>query len=349
MTKSQGFGVWEWVGIWSLPAGAPSASWVKPDRLSDSFELRKVTFKGSDDGAFPSTDVFELYWAHMIRDTTLGQVVAWTRGLLLRRDVPRPLRPAWSALWLLMLVAVAAVVATAFGELAWLKGGAVVVGASLIWRFVLRGVLMKIVGDAPRYLVALPENIALRQEIRAAGVDLVKRLHRDGYDRIVILGHSLGSVIAYDIVTNAWIAMNTMHRRPHDATFTQAVALERRLTQSPGVDEAQGLQHAAWRESRANTQPWLVTDLVTVGSPLTYADYLMADGRASFAKLVADRVLPTCPPVTETEAKSGHVRVTYDRGYASPFRPKSSTCLSTGSGRSTTRCAAPFTRATRPG
>ena len=142
--------------------------------------------------------------------------------------------------------------------------------------------LIKFLGDAPRYLLPLPENIALRQAIRAAGVELVERLHRDGYDRIVILGHSLGSVIAYDIVTNAWIAMNTDHRSPHDTSFNASVALEKQLSEPSAVEEAQLLQHAAWEELRANTQPWLVTDLVTVGSPLTYADYLMADYRDEF-------------------------------------------------------------------
>jgi hypothetical protein len=306
-------------------AATQGGAWVKPDRLSDSFELRKTAFRGSSDGAIPNTDVYEFYWAHMIRGTTLGQVLAWARRLLLRGSVPRPLRPAWVVLWLIAIVAVTAVVLAAFDVVPWLTGGAVVVGASLLWRWLVRGLLVKLVGDAPRYLVPLPENIALRQEIRAAGVQLVQRLHQDGYDRIVILAHSLGSVIAYDIVKHSWIAMNIAHRRPHDTSFKAAVALEKEVTGSATAADAQALQHAAWHELRANTQPWLVTDLVTVGSPLTYADYLMAEGRRDFDALAADRVLPTCPPVTETEARTGHRRVTYERSYASPFRPREST------------------------
>ena len=307
-------------GVITDPAAARVDGWVKPDRLSESFELRKLAFKGSADGSFPNTDVFEFYWAHMIRGTTLSQVLAWARRLLLRRSVPRALRPAWLLLWLIAIVGVVAAAAAPLGVLPWLTGGTVVIVAGLLWRWALRGVLIKFLGDAPRYLVPLPENIALRQEIRAAGVELVQRLHLDGYDRIVILGHSLGSVIAYDIVTNAWIAMNTEHRRPHDTSFKAAVTLEKQLSQPAAADEPQLLQHAAWGEMRANTQPWLVTDLVTVGSPLTYADYLMADDRDAFDRLVADRVLPACPPVTETEAKTGHLRVTYDRSYTAPFR-----------------------------
>ena len=156
-------------------------------------------------------------------------------------------------------------------------------------------------------------------------MDLIERLHGEGYDRIVILGHSLGSVIAYDIVTNAWIAMNRDHSSPHDTAFTASVAVERQIGEPTTAEDAQRLQHAAWNELRANTQPWRVTDLVTVGSPLTYADYLLAGSRAELDALKADRVLPACPPQPELEASSGHRRVTYDSGFVSPFRARPAT------------------------
>jgi hypothetical protein len=296
--------------------------WVKPDRHSESFELRKVQFKGDFEGRLPSTDVFELYWAHMIRDTRLGQVIGWARKLLLRRPPPR-LIGAWATLWLLIVaVGVLGIVSVA-GKAPWLAGLTVVLG--FVWRALLKAVVVNVLGDAPRYLLPLPDNIALRQSIREAGVDLIERLHGEGYDRIVILGHSLGSVIAYDIITNAWIAMNRDHCRPHDTTFTASVAVEKQIGQEVAVEDAQRLQHVAWNELRANTQPWRVTDLVTVGSPLTYADYLLAGSRAELDGLKRDRILPACPPQTELEASSGHHRVTYDRGFASPFRAKPGT------------------------
>lgn len=43
-------------------------------------------------------------------------------------------------------------------------------------------------------------------------------------------------------------------------------------------------------------RPWLVTDLVTLGSPLAHADFLMAASAEAFAKDKQDRILPTCPP-----------------------------------------------------
>ncbi|MGA9597327.1 MAG: hypothetical protein WBV06_14295 [Acidimicrobiia bacterium] len=304
-----------------LPHGEEGESiWVKPDRASHSFELRKMTYKASFQNRLPSTDVFEFYWAHTIRDTTLGQLGAWMRRLLLRRRVPRPLRPLWLMSWVLIIAAAAMGVAVWIGAIdlsRWLVGGtALVVIVGAVWKLIGRGLALQVLGDAARYLLPLPGNIAHRQAIREAGVELLERLHDSGeYDRVVILGHSLGSVIAYDIVTHAWIRMNTRHQRPRTAKFAELRDVERSVAVS-GTEAARKLQHAAWRRQRANTQPWLVTDLVTVGSPLTYADLLMAAGPEALAEAKRDRILPTCPPVTEREASTGHLRMSYER----PFR-----------------------------
>jgi hypothetical protein len=208
-----------------------------------------------------------------------------------------------------------AVAALGGGRLAWWTGGTVAVVAGLAWRLFGRASAVHILGDAARYLTPHPANVAHRQSIREAGVSLLDRLHASGrYDRIVVLGHSLGSVIAYDVITHAWTEMHHRHRRPEQPAFGALVAVERAL----GLDDAekaQDLQFAAWRQQRANTQPWLVTDLVTVGSPLAHAGFLMAPTPARFAQAQADRTLPRCPPVSERESKSGHERVTFDRPY----------------------------------
>ncbi len=294
-----------------------ATSFVKPDRQSGSFELRSVTFQATEGRVRPTTDVFELYWAHQIRDTSLGQVLDWARRLALRRGVPRPLWPAWTLMWLVM----GALAVVLLGRLAglwklpgWLAaGGLVVAGVVGLWRLVGRGVVIDVLGDAARYLSPRPANVEHRQEIRRSGVELVERLHADGrYDRIVILGHSLGSVIAYDVVTYAWIRLHGAHRRPGRTDFKPLVAVERAIAE-PSDGDPRDLQHKAWLQTRRNTQPWLVTDLVTVGSPLTYAGFLMAPSRDEFAISQRDRVLPTCPPVTTADGKFR--RCTFERGY----------------------------------
>lgn len=298
-------------------ADPAQAMWVKPDYFSDSFELRRASLKGSR--TRPATDVFEFYWAHLIRDTTLAQVGAWLRQLMLRRTVPTPLRPLWFLAWISLLVAGAATILYLAGVEAavWLfTAPAVLTLAGLGWRLFGEPVAVDVIGDAARYLSPKPGNIAQRQAIREAGVALVEKLHESGrYDRIVLLGHSLGSVIAYDIITHAWIRMHARHRRPSRPSFRELVAVERALHQPLASKARQALQHAAWRRQRANTQPWLITDLVTVGSPLTYANFLVADSRTAFEKAKSDRVLPCCPPVTELDPKSGHRRISFERPY----------------------------------
>ncbi|MDN5767078.1 MAG: hypothetical protein L0H96_10525 [Humibacillus sp.] len=129
----------------------------------------------------------------------------------------------------------------------------------------------------------------------------------------MILGHSLGSVIAYDVVNYAWIRHYTSHLRPGRTSFKELVAVERAIADPAMAADPQDLQHQAWLQTRRNTQPWLVTDLVTVGSPLTYAGFLMATSRAEFRAAQLDRVLPMCPPVTSADGR--FQRCTFERSY----------------------------------
>ena len=54
--------------------------------------------------------------------------------------------------------------------------------------------------DAARYFDPSPENIDERMHIRKEGIELLCNLHNTGgYNRIIIVGHSLGGVIVYDL------------------------------------------------------------------------------------------------------------------------------------------------------
>ena len=61
--------------------------------------------------------------------------------------------------------------------------------------------LQPYLGDAARYFRNSPANVAVRREIRKEAVDALEDLHLSGrYDRIVVVAHSLGTVIAYDML-----------------------------------------------------------------------------------------------------------------------------------------------------
>lgn len=297
-------------------------SWWKPDRTSRLFELRRVTIKATEGLRRPTTDVFELYWAHMIRDTTMGNVISWVRHLMLRRRIPSRFRVAWVLIWLIVLAIAVLAVLRALGHLpGWVDavlGSALVAGVALTaWRLVGRGLVIHSLGDAARYLAPRPGNIAHRQAIREAGIDLLDRLHDSGrYDRIVLVGHSLGSVIAYDLITHYWINSGHRHARLSTVTDGPAITLNKALTIEPPatIEDAQELQFRAWKGVRRNGQPWLITDLVTMGSPLSMGAFLLASSDEEFERAQTERRLPRCPPHSELD-KEGRTVATYDVSY----------------------------------
>ncbi len=168
-------------------------------------------------------------------------------------------------------------------------------------------VLLTVVGDAARYYRAAPANIAVRRAARKLAVDRLRALHHDGrYDRIVVVAHSLGTVIGYDMLRAYWSDMNDRLGDPGGRP--DFAAQDRRGARGTPLDVA------AWRGAKPallaalDTLPrrdpgirWMVSDFVTLGSPLTHARFLMADGtspaaqRASFRRKRLERELPQDP------------------------------------------------------
>ncbi|MGH2396587.1 MAG: hypothetical protein ACRDFW_06275 [bacterium] len=279
----------------------------KPDRMSESFELRKLLVPQSRKR--PITDFFEYYWAFHVHGTKYAHLGSWLKSLLVRkpREVPRRLLPIWLVTWgLLFVAAVEAVVAVARPDTSasflperWSTTPLVpILLVPLVNVLVLRWV-----GDAARYLSPTPGNIATRRRIRADAIALLRRIHRSKeYDRVVLIGHSLGSVIAYDLLKHFWQEVHAGHGRPLDVDQSALKKVEtagRSLTVNSSDEEVgqfQELQRALWLEQRRHGFPMLVTDLVTLGSPLTHAELLFANSRAELAARRREMELPTCPP-----------------------------------------------------
>jgi hypothetical protein len=143
---------------------AGSGFWSKPDNVSRSYELRRVTTPQNSAGI--QTDFFEFYWAHLMEGTSYGHVLAWARSLILRRPstVPRQLKGAYWILWVMLAAAIAAWAYAAYAGATkesvaspWLSGLA---GAALV---PLAGfIILRVVGDAARYLHVAPRNIQRR-------------------------------------------------------------------------------------------------------------------------------------------------------------------------------------------
>jgi hypothetical protein len=315
--------------------------WSKPDTLSQNFELRRLqTVNGR-----VTTHFYEFYWAHMIQDSKLIDIWYWLKALLFRRkrDVPASVRPLWLITRILVSLAMLSLVLITLMTLAppvrpafWPTQIPSLPFAIPLLLFSLQALVLAHVGDAARYLSPRPRNINCRHEIRSAGVKLLKRLHNSGnYDRIVVVGHSLGSVIGYDILRHAWHSSNTQHSSPikesHKAlNYAESctVTLVKKNAESGTNkidDERRNFnlsQRSLWLEQLNQGFPWRVSDFITLGSPLAHAELLMAKNAEDFTQKKLQRELPLCPPILEGNPPR---RFSYQTDYFDKFNTSKST------------------------
>jgi hypothetical protein len=171
-------------------------------------------------------------------------------------------------------------------------------------------------GRVVRYTRADPDNIAARAAVRDRGLKLLRALH-DGphYKRIVIVSHSLGTMLAHDLLSYFWAEREAARTvKEGTAEFTALCTLEhaaRDLEQAPGDRRRQqaywGAQRTLRRQLGARPAPapnsadprWLISDLVTFGSPLTHAEFLIAADHDDLEARKAARELPQAPPYRE--------------------------------------------------
>jgi hypothetical protein len=311
-----------------------NAIWFKPDENSRSYELRRLATESLPGRG--STHFYEFYWAHLMEGTTFEHFRAWVKDLLWRspRRVPQGLALAWTVLWIITIVAATCFILSLIPSegKAWywaVLGGV----ASLAVGGLVNTLLLKYFGDVARYVKAKPPNVARRQEIREKGVQLLESLmgiKPDGtvtppeYDRIVVVAHSLGTIVAYDILTHTFARLNTRMTAAKDqpelvkmeGLIRQATGLEPQLAGAPqqqGVDlDAFQAQQAFCRaELNAQGNPWIVSDFVTLGSPLAHAEFLLTHDKAALRKAQEQRILPTCPPTLEYDATTEKRHMSY--------------------------------------
>lgn len=306
--------------VWSRDANGHAIPtrrrWFRPDSRKnlDLFQIVAV-----DDASDMRTDFYELYWAHLMEGTRFASVWAWFWNALLLRpaaDMPPAMREAkvWAKVILFVCVA-PAVVAISSGAimlsgllsgralgtiLAW--SSAVTVLFAVILLVLDRSLICPYIGDAARYLRNTPDNVAARQSIRALGLQALEDLHASDrcYERIIVVGHSLGSIIGYDILRYAFadrtreVRFDAIQPPPQLAVWDAAAA----ALKPAGPDQ----DYMAAQRELCRTLPgktWRVTDFVTLGSPLAYARILLAESNGEFIDFVGSRRLPSNPPVPD--------------------------------------------------
>ena len=296
----------------------------RPDRVAGQLELRRflaprdphrtTADHPSDVGKNRlHTEIYEYHWAHMMKGNRVHHVWPLVARLLFphRSSIGRLHVAAWAALTVCLAVSYGAfLVVAGQTDSTWLPWLAALAAMPVVSFGLgkLADMLAASFGDVARYLYPTPGNLAVRRDVHQGLVEMLLRLHHSGrYDRICLVAHSLGSCIAYDAISRCWAQLGRLHGgNPNDRaqpsldTF-EATAKSIRGDGDPdvGVSEFQQAQWDLWREYRSFGNPWLITDLVTLGSPMTYANWLITRSRTQLRSKQTLRELATCPPTPE--------------------------------------------------
>jgi len=177
-------------------------------------------------------------------------------------------------------------------------------------------------GDVVRFVRATPRTVERRALVRQRGLDLLDALHdkksTDGktpeYDRIVIVGHSLGTMVAYDLLLHYWVRSGPDHHQLKQVSLELATALRQvdqfvNATWTPGAGLAGAIplaqfNHAAYRTAQAavfealrdSPLNWRISDLITLGSPLIHSEFLVVDSKDQLAQTFEQRRFASSPP-----------------------------------------------------
>lgn len=186
---------------------------------------------------------------------------------------------------------------------------AVLAGLAVLIGFITNQFILPYFGDVARYVRRAPPNIAARQAIRTRGLKLISDLHsakddagNPRYDRIVIVAHSLGSIVAYDLITHAFADRKEARDFVQsDASATAALtALEEAMFKADlsALQKAQRQLFGIAKRGEGEAR-WIVSDFITLGSPLGHASFLIAADEKDLNFRQMERELPRCPPVAE--------------------------------------------------
>jgi hypothetical protein len=285
----------------------------KPDSISATYETRVLSLSGTRNR--PITDFYEFYWAHNMRDTAFSHITKWLTHLVFitPEKVPPRQRPLYYTIWALIILLLL------FPLILWFVIGikkiqtvlaafaaipVLLLVLSLVQKYI-SGLFLATAGDAARYFTPIPSNIEQRNTIRRQGIEFLKKMHEQTgngkYDRIVIVAHSLGTAVAYDLLRLLWPEYHEVFEKKADVQ-QELVKDMNDFAKTPesitDADAFQKLQYQLWQEWRNTGNPWLITDFITLGAAVCGIDYL-SPIKQDFSTLVQQREFSVCPPATD--------------------------------------------------
>jgi len=280
--------------------GNTTGNWPKPDPDADLFDTRCIVFEGTR--TRPVVDFYEFYWAHLAEGNRYGALLKWLWSILWRSPakIPQGIRFAWFSVWAIILLSLGLLLFTI---------GPLQLGAAPFWIWlaiiavlvVVNGVLLNTVADAARYLDTRPSSVEARYAIQKCGVELIERLHKSNrdYERIIVVSHSLGTVIGYDVLQYAWQRFRTRYV-PQPLNRQKAVdTLRNAIKGDMPLDDYRTMQSDLLAENIGNGNAWRISDYITLGSPLAHAALLLAKDEDDLRARQRGRELATCPPTRD--------------------------------------------------
>jgi len=288
-----------------------------PDRISQDLEARRFSYHDR------SNDYFELYWADLVEEPSFFDTILWSMKLLfLKTPSKRAKVPVIFSRILILLLFSGILIGSYFlnswvdiikSQFSLLISGAIIfVVFRLLIPFIkvtTKASFLQSIGDVLRYTEPSHKNIRFRNNIRQKGIDLLANLHeaKDSngdpkYLDIVVVGHSLGSIVAYDILTALFpryqgeypLGDNGLKKDRIEELVTYAAKKE-----DFDIDQYQKLQRRTMLDCRRIHPEWRISDFITVGSPLTHASMVIVDDKNELERKQAIRELPTNPPVKD--------------------------------------------------
>ncbi|MEG0892074.1 MAG: hypothetical protein RSF01_09390 [Bacteroidales bacterium] len=291
----------------------------KPNKMSVGFETRMLRLSKSRKRA--ATDFYEFYWAHTMKENKFSDFSDWVFKLLLTRskNVPDNFKFLWWFLWSFFCLAVVIILGVLFVKpmreyYLWISSLSMIMVIGTVVFRLLKGTFLNFAGDAGRYFTPKACNVESRFEIRRRGIELLTSLQNsDKYDRIILVGHSLGSVIGYDLLRFLWTDVHETFDKSKKIAqpfVKQVNQLTKKLWEEGTIANREKIarefryaQHDCFEEYKNLGLKWLISDFITIGSPLCNIDFLSA-GKVPFETMVREREYPVCPPLNDESDKA---------------------------------------------
>jgi len=263
-----------------------------PERVSGSLDHRKLI------GFHKKIqyDCYEYYWAHLVKEPDLSNTIFWLYRLLWRKTLSERLKEFIVLLRVITFVLPLFIifffyfyyiilVCILYWHPFWCHILFFVV--SIIVFYILKyctNLFTQIFGDVIRYTIPHPSSLEFRQKISNNAVEFLTNLHKKDYSRIVIVGHSLGSIIAYEMIINTFGQFTK--------EFAPTSTISENFAKQISAMKTQDLR----RDTLGNFFKWKVSDFISCGSPLCHAKMIMVENEEMFDKKVEKGEYPVCPP-----------------------------------------------------